>query len=197
MSSKRKVEVKWKDGPSKKPKKLPMEAFSDPDAVEPEPEVKKTADELISSGQAAALSSDFSRALQCWGSALAMSNLEDATRATVLEQKAQVLLEVNKPFEAIVAAQESINLRPNWIVAKRTLSRAQFVYGDAELAVQTMEVCLVALNAYKGSADDISKEEIEKELDEMRDVVRQKRKQEELIGKSLDWRVRVVDDDEL
>lgn len=85
--------------------------------------------------------------------------------AKVYEMKSQVLMEMDKTFEAIQAAEVATNLEPEWYLAWKTLARAQLNFGEANLALKSAE------RAMKLSSPKIQDSELLEFLQEVRCVV--------------------------
>ena len=88
---------------------------------------------LLSRASDAALSGDWKLSLALFDEAVA----EDPTNSAAHEQRAQVLLELERPDEAVEAAAAAVKLQPDWAVAWLTLGRAQLnaaAFADAVAA---------------------------------------------------------------
>ncbi|ETO23761.1 hypothetical protein RFI_13418 [Reticulomyxa filosa] len=57
--------------------------------------------------------------------------------AKIFEAQAQVLLEMERDFDAIVCCKEAIACNPRWSIAYLTLSRAEMNFGDATTALES------------------------------------------------------------
>ncbi|KAI3671707.1 hypothetical protein L1987_52140 [Smallanthus sonchifolius] len=63
-------------------------------------------------------------------------------RATLHEQKAQVLLEIGETWKSITAATRATQLEPSWSEAWVTLGRAQLNFGEPDSAIESFDTAL-------------------------------------------------------
>lgn len=89
-------------------------------------------------GNDAAEAEQFSTALRHWDAALAQGPTPQQA-GLLQEQKAQVLMELNRMWDAIQCATAATEVAPEWLFGYLTLGRAQLLFGEPELAVRTFE----------------------------------------------------------
>jgi predicted Zn-dependent protease len=77
----------------------------------------------------------FEDALTEWDAAL----LSSPRNAVLHEQKAQVLLELDRVWEAVQAALQATQARAEWDVGFLTLGRAQLALGEFSLAEKSLQ----------------------------------------------------------
>lgn len=92
-------------------------------------------------GNAAAAAQDWSSALKAWNEALSRNPPKDLA-AKLHEQKAQVLLELGRTWEALKASALATECQPNWAPGYLTRGRAQLNYGEPELSIESLEMVL-------------------------------------------------------
>ncbi|CAI5466116.1 unnamed protein product, partial [Closterium sp. Yama58-4] len=94
--------------------------------------VEETA-QLQQRGNALAQRGEFSAAIAAWDAAIGLSPLP-RQRAVLFEQKAQVLMEMGRLWEAVRAGTCATQITPDWHDAWLTLARAQLNFGEPHLA---------------------------------------------------------------
>ncbi|XP_071701152.1 uncharacterized protein [Rutidosis leptorrhynchoides] len=80
----------------------------------------------------------YREALGKWEAAITLT----PERATLHEQKAQVLLEIGETWKSLMAATRATELEPSWAEAWVTLGRAQLNYGEPDCAVKSFDTAL-------------------------------------------------------
>mmetsp|Transcript_93820 Transcript_93820/g.205343 ORF Transcript_93820/g.205343 Transcript_93820/m.205343 type:complete len:232 (-) Transcript_93820:49-744(-) len=116
---------------------------------------------LTREGNLLAESERFSEALQRWEEALLFAPSE-REKGSILEQMAQVLLAMNRDFDACRAAEHAVECRPDWHCAHWTLGRCLLNFGELNKALASLEVAA----AFEGND-----EELNAELEEARHLV--------------------------
>eukprot|EP00397_Hematodinium_sp_SG-2012_P066840 GEMP01101508.1.p1 GENE.GEMP01101508.1~~GEMP01101508.1.p1 ORF type:complete len:235 (+),score=68.48 GEMP01101508.1:49-753(+) len=115
---------------------------------------------LFNEGATLAESERYAEAHKKWDEALQLT--EDAkVKGEILEAKAQVLLEMERPFQAITCARKSLESRPKWIYGLLTLGRALLAFGELKEA-KTVFAAVVKSEAPK--SDRTVKKEAQDEL---------------------------------
>ena len=89
-------------------------------------------------GAAKAMADDWEGALQCFSAAVQ----HDPTCAAAHEQRAQILLEMGRDWQAVQASHTACSLAPQWGDAWLTLARCQFNYGEPALALASAETAI-------------------------------------------------------
>jgi predicted Zn-dependent protease len=101
---------------------------------------------LKDQGNEFASNGDFTRALTYFDGALrTLEGIDGATqknRALIHELRAQVLMELDEDFKAVLAAKEATLADPDWSEGWLTLARAQMNLGEPSLAVESYHTCL-------------------------------------------------------
>jgi len=153
MAAKRGLCFAMAPGASKKKKTAPLAAglFDDPNADPPEeiPPVRSVAnatpafDQFTTNeeagrrkalGDSLAEQGRFKEALDEWLKALQLTPKDPK----LYEQRAQVLIEIDCPFEAVQAAQQAVALDERFLEGLLTLGRAQMAIGELVLAEQSL-----------------------------------------------------------
>ena len=75
-------------------------------------------------------------------------------KVKILEMKAQVLLEVDKPFQAIKLLEEAIENQSDWWILYQTLGRAQLQLGEPKLALGNFKKCVSLDGELAGEVED-------------------------------------------
>eukprot|EP00933_Yihiella_yeosuensis_P066562 TRINITY_DN708_c1_g5_i1.p1 TRINITY_DN708_c1_g5~~TRINITY_DN708_c1_g5_i1.p1 ORF type:complete len:245 (-),score=57.02 TRINITY_DN708_c1_g5_i1:106-840(-) len=92
---------------------------------------------LVAEGGILAQSERFAEALGLWEQALTFAE-DPGDKAKILEQMAQVLLELDRVFDAVRTAQRAVETRPMWHWCHVTLGRALLCFGELERAVESL-----------------------------------------------------------
>ncbi|MFS7912542.1 putative tetratricopeptide-like helical domain superfamily [Helianthus anomalus] len=79
-------------------------------------------------------------------------------RATLHEQKAQVLLEIGETWKSLTAATRATQLEPSWAEAWVTLGRAQLNFGEPDSAIESFDTALAIKRLKVASISDKIKE---------------------------------------
>lgn len=124
------------------PKKRTVQSASAPHAVfsedvaeeGPTEDQLKHCKRLQDEGNMLASEGNYEPALRCWEQALQLTPND----AVLHEQKAQVLLECGRPWEAIQSAIMATQLNPGWADGFLTLAHAQRNYGEPRLAAESL-----------------------------------------------------------
>jgi len=140
------------------------------DGLGPEQRKKRT-EMLRTKGDQLAGAANFVPAVRAWREALFFCE-DNEIRAILYEQIAQVLMEVDQLFNAVLAAEEAVKLRPQWGVAYLTLSRAQLQWGDPDVALLSLE---------KGLVVDPTSEEIKESLEQIKKILRTRAERGDLL----------------
>ncbi|KAL8261371.1 hypothetical protein R6Q59_025420 [Mikania micrantha] len=77
----------------------------------------------------------YHEALGKWEAAITLN----PERATLHEQKAQVLLEIGETWKSLKAATRATQLEPSWAEAWVTLGRAQLNFGEPDSAIESFD----------------------------------------------------------
>lgn len=101
-------------------------------------ELAQQSERLHNEGNSLAEEGRFGEALGKWEAAIHLT----PRKAILHEQKAQVLLEIGRPWNAVQAATSATELQPTWAEAWVTLARAQLNYGEPSLAVDSAQTAL-------------------------------------------------------
>ncbi|KAI9113112.1 hypothetical protein K1719_015637 [Acacia pycnantha] len=98
-------------------------------------ESRRLAQEFQAQGDKLAEDGKYGEALGKWESALSLT----PEVAVLHEQKAQVLLEIGDPWNALKAAMRATELQPSWAEAWVTLGRAQLNFGEPDCAIESFD----------------------------------------------------------
>lgn len=108
---------------------------------------------LKSEGALLAEAERFAEALQHWEEALLFTE-DPCDKAPILEQMAQVLLILERPFDAIRTGEQAIQSRPLWFAGHLTLGRALINFGELERAVESFRRAKTLLSQDMAGAND-------------------------------------------
>ncbi|CAE7228170.1 Asph [Symbiodinium pilosum] len=101
----------------------------------------------------------YAEALQHWEEALLFTE-DVCERAPVLEQMAQVLLILDRSFDAIRTAEQAVESRPLWYAGHLTLGRALLNFGELERAVECLRRSAALLEEASANAPSMDGEEL-------------------------------------
>lgn len=127
----------------------------------------------------------FIKALQKWDEAL----IHDPPNALLHELRAQVLLEIGEDELALQAASQAVEFSGEWSDAHLTLGRVFLNLGLLNEAKEAMEHALVLINGDSDAhgrpwGENSSAMEIERELDEVSNLITLKAQREEAAAAS-------------
>lgn len=88
----------------------------------------------------------------------------------VLSQRAQVLLEIDRVWDAVQAATEACRCAPQWDAAHLTLARAQLCFGEPRLALSSMDTALGCL-LMSETTDASALSDIQHEAEEVESIL--------------------------
>mmetsp|Transcript_183999 Transcript_183999/g.583644 ORF Transcript_183999/g.583644 Transcript_183999/m.583644 type:complete len:250 (-) Transcript_183999:80-829(-) len=109
---------------------------------------------LVQEGTLLAESERFAEALLRWEEALVFCE-DSMEKAPILEQMAQVLLAMQRDFDAVRTAQLAIECRPLWHCGHLTLGRALMNFGELARAVEAMRRAAELGPADKEAAEEL------------------------------------------
>lgn len=101
-------------------------------------ETIKLAESFQAQGNKLAEVGKYREALGKWEAAITLM----PERATLHEQKAQVLLEIGETWKSVMAATRATQLEPSWAEAWVTLGRAQLNFGEPDSAIESFDTAL-------------------------------------------------------
>ncbi|KAL8481942.1 hypothetical protein ACS0TY_028184 [Phlomoides rotata] len=99
---------------------------------------RNIAREFEAQGNKLAEEGKYREALGKWEAAITLM----PEKAVLHEQKAQVLLELEEPWNALKAATRATELEPSWAEAWITLGRAQLNFGEPDSAIESFDKAL-------------------------------------------------------
>ncbi|CAB4266841.1 unnamed protein product [Prunus armeniaca] len=133
---------------------LNQEEHHEPLDAQSEPSDSSDAAKLFHSFQAEgtklAEGGKYREALGKWEAALMLM----PENAVLHEQKAQVLLEIGDPWNAVKAATRATELKPSWDEAWVTLGRAQLNFGEPDSAIESFDSALAIKPDSEEARDD-------------------------------------------
>ncbi|KAI3685564.1 hypothetical protein L6452_34812 [Arctium lappa] len=107
-------------------------------AASPVDETTRLAESFEAQGNKLAEVGKYREALGKWEAAITLM----PERATLHEEKAQVLLEIGETWKSLLAATRATQLEPSWAEAWVTLGRAQLNFGEPDSAIQSFDTAL-------------------------------------------------------
>eukprot|EP00931_Biecheleriopsis_adriatica_P089677 TRINITY_DN63768_c0_g1_i1.p1 TRINITY_DN63768_c0_g1~~TRINITY_DN63768_c0_g1_i1.p1 ORF type:complete len:245 (+),score=79.37 TRINITY_DN63768_c0_g1_i1:108-842(+) len=126
---------------------------------------------LTAEGGLLAEAERFAEALQHWEQALLFAE-EPGERAKIIEQMAQVLLLLDRPFDAVRAAERAVESRPLWYPAHLTLGRALLSFGELERAVESLRRAAALVSQEESAGAGVDHEEAAEVRLELQDAER-------------------------
>ncbi|KAF5835153.1 hypothetical protein DUNSADRAFT_7828 [Dunaliella salina] len=106
----------------------------------------------LAQGRVHAEQAEYGEALGCWNKALCC----DPDNAVLLEEIAQVYLELGLDFEALQAAARATRVAPQMVEAYLTLGRAQLNFGEPQLALGSLEKVLELQPGHPEASEEIN-----------------------------------------
>ncbi len=137
--------------------RTPVAAFSD--EAEAATDVEVTSETLQAAGEAFAAAGELTKALTRFDGALRLlpPGMSTVREATLHEHRSQILLSLDRSFDAISAAEQAILLLPAWAAAWLSLGRAQLNLGEAAMATKSLARCLELDPSCAESHDDLDR----------------------------------------